>query len=103
MKGIRSPLFLADIEASADYLYTEAGELVLDQWSKSLKATIRLIEKFPELGRLRLDIPFEGIRSLNLKRFPNWLVFYRADKKRVEFLRIKHGMMYLPGLFETAG
>jgi plasmid stabilization system protein ParE len=35
-----------------------------------------------------------------MKVFPNWLIFYRIEEDQIEFLRVKHGMMHLPGLFE---
>jgi hypothetical protein len=35
-----------------------------------------------------------------VKGFPNWLVFYRIEGGKIELLRVKHGMMHLPGLFE---
>jgi plasmid stabilization system protein ParE len=36
-----------------------------------------------------------------LKEFPRYLVFYRLEQDTIELLRIKHGMMHLPGLFEA--
>lgn len=99
MKLIRRPHFISDLEEGADYLHTEAGADVVARWRDAIKRTVKLIQQFPELGRLRSDLPMEGIRTLSLKGFSNWLVFYRAGKDHVELLRVKHGMMHLPGLF----
>lgn len=99
MKLIRRPRFIADLEEGADYLQTEAGEVVVARWREAIKRTARLLQQFPELGRLRSDLPLQNIRTLNLKGFSNWLVFYRAGKDSVELLRVKHGMMNLPELF----
>ncbi len=101
MKAVRRPQFLTDLEEGADYLQTQAGDEVLARWRESVKNTLRLIQQFPELGRLRSDLPIEGIRTLNLREFPDYLVFYRLRAGRIEFLRVKHGMMHLPGLFES--
>lgn len=101
MKVLKRPLFLLDVADGADYLFTEAGEDVARRWKEALDTTIGLIAKFPEIGRLRHDLPFPGIRTFFLKEFPRYLVFYRLERGAVELLRVKHGMMHLPGLFEA--
>jgi plasmid stabilization system protein ParE len=101
MKAIRRPLFLVDVDEAADYLFVEAGETTALRWRDELKRTLNLIREFPEVGRLRSDLPIKEIRTFQLKDFPNWLVFYRIFGGQIEFLRVKHGMMHLPGLFES--
>ena len=100
MKVDKRPVFLLDVGDAADYLFTEAGEDVARRWKESLDQTIALITRFPEIGRLRHDLPFPGMRTFFLKEFPRYLVFYRLEKGTVELLRVKHGMMHLPGLFD---
>jgi plasmid stabilization system protein ParE len=101
MKAIRRPLFLVDVEEAVDYLFTQADEKTALRWCDELKRTLNLIREFPEIGRLRFDLPINDIRTFQLKNFPNWLVFYRIGDDQIEFLRVKHGMMHLPGLFES--
>jgi len=101
MKTIRRPLFLVDVEEAADYLFSQADEKIALRWRDELKHTLNLIQEFPEIGRLRPDLPIENVRTFQLKNFPNWLVFYRLSKEQIEFLRVKHGIMHLPGLFES--
>jgi hypothetical protein len=48
---------------------------------------------------LRPDLPQPGIRSINLRRYPDYLVFYRIQAGDLQLLRVKHGMMHLPALF----
>lgn len=103
MKVVKRPIFLTDVEHCADYLLTEAGEQVARRWKRSLDKTVGLISRFPDIGRSRQDLPIPGVRTLFLKEFPRYLVFYRATEEQVELLRVKHGMMHLPGLFETSG
>jgi plasmid stabilization system protein ParE len=93
------PQFLVDIEDCADYLHTEADEAVAELWRKEFKRAVALIQKHPELGRLRHDLPIPGIRTLNLRKYPAYLIFYRLQKGKLEMLRIRHGMMHLPALF----
>lgn len=100
MKAIRRPLFLVDVEETADYLSSEAGEEVALRWKDALRRTLALLRRFPQIGRLRPDLPIEDIRTFRVKDFPNWLVFYRINNKQIELLRVKHGMMHSPGLFE---
>jgi len=101
MKVVKRPAFLLDVADGADYLTTEAGEAVARRWKDSLDKTIALITRFPEIGRLRQDLPFPGIRTFFLKDFPRYLIFYRREEGTIDLLRVKHGMMHLPGLFET--
>jgi plasmid stabilization system protein ParE len=104
MKVVKRPLFLLDVAECADYLFTEAGEEVAPRWKDSLEKTIALLVKFPELGRIRHDLPFPGVRTFFLKEFPRYLIFYRLERDVLDLLRVRHGMMHLPGLFElTAG
>src|SRR5262245_21094864 len=101
MKLQKSPVFLADIEDCADYLMMEAGEEVARRWKAELDRTLQLIRRQPDIGRVRHDLPVPGIRTFFLKELPRYLVFYRIRKNKVELLRIRHGMLHLPRLFET--
>ena len=100
MKLLYRPLFLADVEECADYLHTEAGENVVAEWHVALKRALDSIQQTPKIGRLRRDLPQHDIRTLNLRKYPKYLVFYRLTDDGIEFLRIRHGMMNLPELFE---
>ncbi|HEX3856905.1 MAG TPA: type II toxin-antitoxin system RelE/ParE family toxin [Verrucomicrobiae bacterium] len=99
MKLVYRPLFLADVEQCADYISTEAGEAVAGAWYAALKKSLEHIQRVPEIGRVRQDLPMPEIRTLNLRKYPNYLVFYRLEKSGIELLRVRHGMMNLPELF----
>jgi len=64
-------------------------------------ATVKRVENQPDLGRLRRDLTPADIRSLILRRFPRYLLFYLWRGDTVEVLRVKHGMMNLPALFKS--
>ncbi len=93
------PVFFADVEQCADYLTTQAGVEVATAWFESFKKALNQIQAVPEIGRLRQDLPMGGIRTLNLRKHPNYLVFYRVEKEAIEILRVRHGMMNLAELF----
>jgi plasmid stabilization system protein ParE len=57
MNAIARPLFLVDVEEAADYLFTEAGETIAIGWRDELKRALKLVRDFPEIGRLRSDLP----------------------------------------------
>ncbi len=99
MKLAYRPLFLSDITECADYLFSETSEKVAADWYQALKKTLDHIQRVPEIGRIRHDLPVAGIRTLNLRKYPNYLVFYHLKKNTIELLRIRHGMMNLPELF----
>lgn len=100
MRLLYRSLFLEDVTECAEYLVSEAGGKIAAEWYQSLQAALAQILKNPEIGRLRRDLPPEGIRTFNLRKYPNYLVFYRVDKNQIELLRVRHGMMNLPELFE---
>jgi plasmid stabilization system protein ParE len=77
----------------------KAGETVARTWYESLKKAIVQIRATPKIGRLRQDLPTPGIRTLNLRKYPKYLIFYRLEKGKLELLRVRHGMMNLPELF----
>lgn len=99
MKLVYRPLFLADVEQCVDYIATEAGEAVAVAWYQALKKSLEHIQRVPEIGRIRQDLPMPEIRTLNLRKYPNYLVFYRLENNSIELLRVRHGMMNLPELF----
>lgn len=101
MKLVYRPLYLDDVEECAGYLASEAGEKVACQWYESLKKALAYIRENPEIGRIRRDLPVYGIRTLNLRKYPNYLIFYRVEKNSIELLRVRHGMMNLPELFSS--
>ena len=99
MSLVYRPIYLSDVAECADYLCTEAGEKVAADWYQALKKALEHIRRVPEIGRIRNDLPEAGIRTLNLRKYPNYLVFYRLEKGAIELLRIRHGMLNLPELF----
>ncbi len=99
MKLVYRPLFLADVEQCVDYLATEADEAVAVAWYAALKKALQHIQRVPEIGRVRQDLPMPEIRTLNLRKHPNYLIFYRLENNCIDLLRVRHGMMNLPELF----
>jgi plasmid stabilization system protein ParE len=96
------PQFIRDAGDCAEYLEDQAGEEVVAAWRAALRRTLALIARFPQVGRLRQDLPQPGIRTLNLRPYPDYLVFYRIEGGHIELLRVRHGMMHLPDLFSEA-
>ena len=99
MNLVYRPRYLSDVSECADYLCTEANEKVAADWYQALKKALDHIQRVPEIGRVRQDLPVVGIRTLNLRKYPNYIVFYRLEKNTIELLRIRHGMMNWTELF----
>ena len=100
MKTVFRPQFWFDLEEGVAYLASKASPEIAMRWHDEVMTTVTCLEKQPQLGRLRHDLSPPGIRSLMLRRFPRYLLFYRLDADALEILRIKHGMMDLPALFK---
>ena len=99
MNLIFRPQFWIDLEAGVAYLADKASPEIACQWHDEVMATVKRIESRPDLGRPRHDLVSPDIRSLIIRRYPRYLLFYRWHDDTVEVLRIKHGMMDLPRLF----
>ena len=95
------PQFWVDLEAGVAYLAGNASPEIAYQWHDEVMATTKRVGERPDLGRLRQDLTPPGIRSLNVHRFPRYLLFYLWHDDTVEILRVKHGMMDLPRLFTS--
>jgi toxin ParE1/3/4 len=87
----------------------QAEEDLFDVWlyiaRDSVKSADRFVAQFdqkftlpaktPEMGRLRLDISFFGIRSFPVS---NYVIFYLPIKNGIEIVRILHGNRDVPNL-----
>jgi plasmid stabilization system protein ParE len=93
------PQFWLDLEAGVAYLAEKASPEIASRWHEEVMATVRRVENQPGLGRLRRDLTPPGIRSLIVRRYPRYLLFYGWHAGVIEILRIKHGAMDLPPLF----
>jgi toxin ParE1/3/4 len=95
MKINARPLFYADIAEEVAYLAEKAGPRIAVCWADSVWTTIEHLKKFPELGRLRPDIPFPAIRSWRVDDFGRWLIFYAVRDRTLIFYRVRHGAVNL--------
>jgi len=93
------PQFWIDLEDGVVYLAERASPEIASRWHDEVMAQVKQVESRPDLGRLRRDLVPPGIRSVIIRRYPRYLLFYRWSEETVEVLRIKHGMMDLPTLF----
>lgn len=100
MSTIFRPQFWIDLEDGVAYLAWKASPEVARHWHTEVMTMVRRVEEFPDLGRLRRDLKPPDIRTLVLRRYPRYLLFYRWSGDTIEILRIKHGMMDLPALFD---
>jgi plasmid stabilization system protein ParE len=89
------PLFLSDVSESVAYLAEKAGADVALQWAEAVWDTLAELNKFPQLGRQRPDLPFPALRSWRVAGFARWLVFYGIRADTLVFYRVKHGAVNL--------
>jgi plasmid stabilization system protein ParE len=92
------PRFWRDLEEEAAYLTQQAGEEIAQRWAAAVWESVEELKAMPLLGRARLDLPFAGIRSWRVKRYPNWALFYAAREDGIVLYRVRHGAMNLPRL-----
>jgi len=95
-----SPAAQADIDDTAEYISidnVDAGYRFLVGVDETLD---RLID-MPGLGTPReyLNNRLSGLRSVPIRGFRNWLLFYRVVQDHVEVIRVLHGARDLAALF----
>jgi len=99
VRAVFRPQFWLDLEDGVAYLTANASLETARRWHDEVMTTVTRVEKRPDIGRRRHDLDPPDIRTLMLRRFPRYLLFYRWTANALEILRIKHGMMDLPSLF----
>ena|ERR1051325_822664 len=98
MRLVKRPQFLFDLAEELTNLNKKAGPAIAGRWYESLELTIEQLKAHPHLGRRRLDLKPEGIRSWRIRKYPRWLIFYLVRGDDLILLRVRYGMMDLPAL-----
>jgi plasmid stabilization system protein ParE len=96
MKVVFSSVFEADFAELAGYFQANAGPIVSRRFENEICRLVTLLQKHPELGRLRGDLKPAGIRSFGVTEFRNYLLFYQIKGDDLIFLRVIFGGMDLP-------
>ncbi len=99
MRAVFRPQFWGDLEDGVAYLTANASVEIARRWHEEVAAAVARVERQPDLGHRRRELNPPDIRTLRLRRFPRYLLFYRWSADVLEILRIKHGMMDLVSLF----
>jgi plasmid stabilization system protein ParE len=94
-----SSVFEGDFaEITAQFAVAASPELSM-RWEAAVIRLVGLLQKFPQMGRIRRDLHPAGIRTFGVKEFPNFLVFYRVTASEIILLRIRYGGMDLTKMF----
>jgi toxin ParE1/3/4 len=96
-----APEALDDLELIGTYIAQdnpEAADRVID----AAYRLCQVLADHPELGRLRRfpnHTPLD-LRSFVIPEFPNYIIFYRANVKGIEIVRVVHGARDVERLFD---
>jgi plasmid stabilization system protein ParE len=101
LKLVFSSVFEADFAELVGYFYEQAGGDVSVKFEDSLCHLAKLLAQNPELGRRRRDLKPEGLRSITLPEFRNYVLFYRISGNDLILMRVRFGGMDLPTLFRS--
>ncbi len=99
MKLVFSSVFESDFAELVGYFHENAGAKVSVRFENEVCRLVELLQTHPELGRGRRDLKPDGIRSLGVPEFRNYLLFYQIHGRDLILLRVKFGGMNLPELF----
>jgi toxin ParE1/3/4 len=94
------PLVLRTAQAEQDLLEawgTVARRSVerADRLTEAIDEKCRLVARFPEMGRERVELA-PGVRSTLVEKY---VIFYRVIDDGIEVLRVVHGSRDIPRLF----
>ena len=87
-----SPLAVDRVSEIADYI-AQDDPLAAEKWIHSLFDRVKQVEDFSKSGRYVPEINRKDIRELI---YGNYRIIYRADKKAVSILTVRHSKQILP-------
>jgi plasmid stabilization system protein ParE len=94
-----SSVFEADFaEITAQFAVAASPEVSV-RWEEAVIRLLGVLQKFPQLGRVRRELHPTGIRTFGVREFPDFLVFYRVTANEIIFLRVRYGGMDLTKMF----
>lgn len=94
MKFLILPAAIEDLKVIDSWVAEQHGEVFADVVQEDLLATMTLIAKHPEMGRMRPEITGRPVRFFS--HWPYWIVYQPGNPLRVH--RVLHGARDLPKL-----
>ncbi len=95
----KADAFREDFALRAVHYVRQAGDEIARRFQKAVDSTLRGLCEQPGLGRARRfrHPKLQGLRSFAVERpFHRLLIFYRADEKTLQAVRLMHGARDLP-------
>ena len=90
-----------DLRQQANYILGNVA--AAEQFLELAEATFRQILLAPGIGK-QVSFVLDSIgevRQWRIKKFQDYLVFYRVQEERIEILRVLHGARDLEGILST--
>lgn len=92
-----------DLRQQANYILGNGNVAAAEQFLELAEATFRQILLAPEIGK-QVSFVLDSIgevRQWRIKKFQDYLLFYRVQEERIEILRVLHGARDLEGILST--
>ena len=82
--------------------FLEQGSNLAEKFLKCLHETYEMVVRMPELGELYhfRDLAMKGARIRKIKKFSNYLIFYRIEADKIAVLRVLHAARDYMNLFD---
>jgi toxin ParE1/3/4 len=89
-----------DVEEIVDYISHDSAQAAAT-FRVALQHVCEMLVDIPEAGSTRTfrNPEMKGVRMLLVRKFNNYLIFYRSAPEGLEIVRIVHGARDLPSLF----
>jgi plasmid stabilization system protein ParE len=92
------PAFWLDVDRHHYWLTKHLGPDLAARWLAALWQTVRFLYENPEVGRVRTDLEFPGVRSWLVHEFRRWTIFYGIQEQSLVLYRVEGGETNLRGL-----
>lgn len=92
---IQTPASRQDLDDIWDYIGRDS-EKRATEFIRRIKEVLSLIADNPEMGRTRDELE-KGLRSFPVGKYT---VFYRSIQDEIQVIRVLHGSMDIPDIFE---
>ena len=91
MKILFSSVFEEDFAEIISYFASEAAPELSVRFEQAVIEAFEHVVAHPEIGRRRKDLAHPEIRSLVVRGFESYIIFYQVRKRDVFFVRLLHG------------
>ncbi len=97
-----SPRAAHDLDGFAEYLGERSSQAAV-RFQSAVEKTLKFLQEFPEIGSTytKTDPVPQELRWWPVRRFKNYLIFYRLLAEHLEVVRVLYGSRDLESILDS--